>query len=610
MTETSIEAIVLRLTRSGRPLDHWEVAIDDSRALVTDGRGRLSTRLTVGRHRAKARKDGQELPFEFVCASGLRELQVDLRDDEVPMDDPEVAAAMPSDRYLPLAFLGKGTMGSVFKCRDSLLDRLVAIKLLAADMAEGGKAKGAFLAEGRGLASVESENLIRIHDLGVKDGRAFLVTQFVDGPDLEEVVHSSGPLPVEAMCAAGAQLARALAAVHRAGAVHQDMKPSNALVDAEGRVFLGDFGLVAQLGDVHDTREEVAGTPAFMSPELVSGKAIGPASDIYALGATLYFLATGKPLFEGQLSAVLYAHVHREPPSMGDDRPDAPDDLIRIVGDMLAKAPADRPTAGEVEAALLRIIPTASALRPVAYTPRLDGTSRTPSSYVEARTLPSMKVLKTEYIEALSPSLVLSRAAAEAETAASDTVEGSLQSIDVGAQTTPLEIVASGRSKKPIIAGVIGVAILIAAFALTRGGPEPAVEIVPEAPTTGVDEEGEVEPTPSPEVDVGATTESAASRAPTQVKAAPPTLSTPVKVAPVEAAPVEAAPVEVAPVEVAPVEVAPEPVEAIPEPTPEPVEATPEPTPQPIEATPEPTPEPVEATPEPTPVPPPPPVSF
>jgi hypothetical protein len=383
------------------------------------------------------------------------------------------------------------------------------------------------------------------------------------------------------------------------------MKPSNALVDAEGRVFLGDFGLVAQLGDVYDTREEVAGTPAFMSPELVAGKAIGPASDIYALGATLYFLATGKPLFEGQLSAVLYAHVHREPPSMGDDRPDAPDELIRIVGDMLAKAPADRPTAGEVEAALLRIIPTASALRPVAYTPRLDGTSRTPSSYVEARTFPSMKVLKTEYIEALSPSLVLSRAAAEAETAASDTVEGSLQSIDVGAQTTPLEIVASGRSKKPTIAGVVGVAILIAAFALTRGGPEPAVEIVPAAPTTSVDEEGEVEPTPSPEVDVGATTESAASRAPTQVKAAPPKLSTPVKVAPVEAAPVE-----VAPVEVAPVEVAPEPVEAIPEPTPEPVEATPEPTPQPIEATPEPTPEPVEATPEPTPVPPPPPVSF
>ena len=337
--------LLLRISRSGTPLVGWDVVVDGTDLGVrTDARGSVRVQIDSGRHTGRVARGGDALDFEFVCAPGLVDLQVDLRQEESDLDDPSVMNAMPSDRYRPLRLLGEGSAGSVYQCRDVVLDRLVAVKLLNPEVIGGGNAREAFLAEARALARLEHDCLISIYDMGFKDGRAFLVTRFVDGPDLETVVESDGPLRLPSLAVTGERLARALSAVHETGFVHQDVKPSNCLVDRRGRVFLGDFGLATRLEDVVDQREQVSGTPAYMAPELVLGMQVGPATDVYALGATLYHLALGTPPFVGHGPALLRAHVKDPVVSLREKRPDLPQWFDELVVSMLAKEAAARPS--------------------------------------------------------------------------------------------------------------------------------------------------------------------------------------------------------------------------------------------------------------------------
>ncbi len=341
--------LTLRLSRSGTPLAGWDVAIDGYPAPArTDGRGLVAVRIEAGRHKGRVERAGESLDFEFVCAPGLADLHVDLRVDENEITDPAVLAAMPSDRYRPLRLLGEGAAGAVYKCRDEVLDRIVAVKLLRPETIGGGNAREAFLAEARALAKLEHDALISIYDMGFVGDQGYLVTRFVDGPDLDTLIQAEGPLQLPSLKVVGERLARSLSAIHELGFVHLDVKPSNCLVDRKGRVFLGDFGLATRLEEVVDERDEVSGTPPYMAPELVQGLQVGPATDVYALGATLYHLATGVLPFQEVGPALLRAHVVNPVESMTLLRPELPAWFDDLVLRMLAKDPADRPTDREL----------------------------------------------------------------------------------------------------------------------------------------------------------------------------------------------------------------------------------------------------------------------
>ncbi len=365
--------IRVQITLSGRPLRNVPVDLEGlPEPVTTDERGRFTVELPVGKHLARAQCPGEELPFEIVAAAGLRQVTIDIRRPEAPVDDPLVIDAMPSDRYLPLRELGSGGMGSVYLCRDRTLDRLVAVKLMHPEVAASPTERNAFLSEGRALARAEHPNLIRIYDIGTHGDQAYMVVEYVDGPNLDQLVDDQGPLPPGAVAAAGLQLLRGLDAIHELGAVHRDVKPSNGLVDRKGRVRLADFGLVRPLIDLADRQSRVYGTPAYMSPEQLTGHALGPASDIYALGATLFHLASGVPPFVDATSMV--APLTDPTPRLRARVPDAPEALDELLAAMMQREPHDRPDSEAIYQALL---PLASALEvdPEAhYLPRLDGT--------------------------------------------------------------------------------------------------------------------------------------------------------------------------------------------------------------------------------------------
>ncbi len=297
--------------------------------------------------------DGVELPFELANASGLERVRVAVAGNEQVLTDPLLLAEMPSERYEPLAVLGSGTMGRVVKARDVQLDRLVAIKLLRTDVVPDAEGRELFLSEGRSLARLKHPHLLGVYDLGVQGHTPFLVVEYIDGPDLDALRVTNGPFPWASVCAAGAHMGMALDALHQAGLVHRDVKPSNGLVDPDGRVVLADFGLVKPLMDLADPRSQIFGTPAYMSPEHLQGQALGPATDVYSLGATLHHLATGTLPFSGD--KMLIDQVRKPAPDMRTVRADAPPELAELVLACLRKAPDARPLVSEVVDALTEI---------------------------------------------------------------------------------------------------------------------------------------------------------------------------------------------------------------------------------------------------------------
>jgi serine/threonine protein kinase len=366
--------LTVQLTLSGRPLSRREVrfpALDA--ALSTDERGRLEVTLDYGRHMGTVEAGGEHVPFELVNAIGLRVVRVDLRLDERPLDDPTAVAAMPSERYVPLSLLGTGSAGLVYRCRDTALDRLVALKILHEDFAGVAENNEMVVTEARRLAQVDSPHLIDIYDVGLHGGAAYIVFEYVEGPNLEQLRLGEQVLGSAAIAAAGVHLAQALLAIHEAGLLHRDVKPSNGLVDRRGVVKLADFGLARSMLDLASPQSRVFGTPPFMSPEQLQGQPLGPSSDVYSLGATLFDLATGHPPFhEGDL---LLAALFDAPPDLLVERPDCPEKLASLVAKMLAKDPSHRPDATDVIDALMLLAAETTDDEAQPYLPRLSGSA-------------------------------------------------------------------------------------------------------------------------------------------------------------------------------------------------------------------------------------------
>jgi Protein kinase domain len=259
-------------------------------------------------------------------------------------------------RYEVRGLLGKGAFGTVLRAHDPELNREVAIKVLDRDLLEAPDAVEKYRAEARALADLDHPCIVPVYDFGRgEDGRCFVVSKFIDGRDLSRVM-AEGRMPLSTAARVIADLADALQHAHQRELVHCDIKPANILIDADGKPMLVDFGLA--VSDQEQSREKraVAGTPAYMSPEQVRGDRhrLDGRADIWALGAVLYELSTGRRPFGGETTARVFDEIkHREPkPPRMIDNAISPE-LERIILRCLSKDVVGRyATAGDLSADL------------------------------------------------------------------------------------------------------------------------------------------------------------------------------------------------------------------------------------------------------------------
>jgi hypothetical protein len=253
--------------------------------------------------------------------------------------------------YEVLEVVGRGGMGIVLRAFDDKLHRIVAIKVLAPQLATSAAARQRFVREARAAAAVTHDHVIDIH--AVEEGRVpYLVMQFIDGLTLQEKLDRTGPLPVKEVLRIGLQTAAGLAAAHAQGLVHRDVKPANILLEnGVERVKLTDFGLARTVDDASLTQSGlIAGTPAYMSPEQASGARVDHRSDLFSLGSVLYTLCAGHAPFRAETTMAVLKRVCEEVPRpLREVNPDVPAWLADIIARLHAKNPADRfQTAAEV----------------------------------------------------------------------------------------------------------------------------------------------------------------------------------------------------------------------------------------------------------------------
>jgi hypothetical protein len=254
--------------------------------------------------------------------------------------------------------VGRGGMGVVLKAFDETLHRVVAIKVMAPQLAASATARRRFAREARAAAAVAHDHIVTIHAVDDAGPLPYIVMQFVAGQSLQDRLDRTGPLQLHEVLRIGMQTASGLAAAHAQGLVHRDIKPANILLEnGVERVKITDFGLARAADDANLTQSgTVAGTPAFMSPEQAEGKPVDHRSDLFSLGSVLYALCTGRPPFRANTSMAVLKRVCEDVPTpIREANSEVPDWLVEIVTKLQAKEPAARfQSAAEVAEALGR----------------------------------------------------------------------------------------------------------------------------------------------------------------------------------------------------------------------------------------------------------------
>lgn len=275
------------------------------------------------------------------------------------------AGRVVADRYELSTLIGQGGMGQVWTAYDRRLDRRVAVKLLRPDKVAGQEAdelRRRFVRECRVTAQVDHPGLVTVHDAGSEGEELFLVMQYIDGADLSDHLAEQDPYPWQWAVSVAAQLCAVLSAVHAVPIVHRDLKPRNVMVKQDGTVTVLDLG-VASVMDADTTRLTHTGTPigspAYMAPEQAMGGAVGPYTDLYALGVVLHELLSGDVPFAGSTAlGVLHRHLYEPPVPVRHIRPEVPESLEALVLHLLAKDPQHRPgSAQEVYERLALLLP-------------------------------------------------------------------------------------------------------------------------------------------------------------------------------------------------------------------------------------------------------------
>ena len=254
--------------------------------------------------------------------------------------------------YEVLEVLGKGGFGIVFRAFDDVLQRVVAVKVLAPQMAATSPARKRFLREARASAQVRHENVVQVHAVE-EEPLPYLVMEFIPGETLQQRLDRVGPLEVPELLRIGRQIAEGLAAAHATDLIHRDIKPANVLIETgtQEHVKITDFGLARAADDASLTGSgEVTGTPMYMSPEQAKGESLDHRADLFSLGSVLYVMATGRPPFRASNSlAVLRRVAEDQPRPIREVIPEVPEWLCGIVAKLHAKDPAARfQTAREV----------------------------------------------------------------------------------------------------------------------------------------------------------------------------------------------------------------------------------------------------------------------
>ena len=252
-------------------------------------------------------------------------------------------------RYQVRSLLGEGGQKRVFLARDSQLDRDVVIGLLNGRCVEADTLQRLRL-EAKAMARLdEHPNVVTVFDIGEEDGNRYIVTQYVRGGSVADLLSARRPEPLELPKAMriAAQTCRALAHAHAHAILHRDVKPANVWLMPDGTVKLGDFGLALSLDHAQLTQEDMrVGTAAYVAPEQALGSEVGPQSDLYALGVMLYEMAAGRRPFYGNTAlAVISQHINSRPVAPSWHNPAIHDALDRLILELLAKSPADRPAA-------------------------------------------------------------------------------------------------------------------------------------------------------------------------------------------------------------------------------------------------------------------------
>jgi WD40 repeat protein len=249
------------------------------------------------------------------------------------------------DHYEVLELVGQGGMGMVLRAFDEKLHRIVAIKVLAPQLATSGVARKRFVREARAAAAVSHDHVIDIHAVEDTGTVPYLVMQYIHGISLEAHLQQVGALGVKEILRIGLQMAEGLAAAHKQGLVHRDVKPGNILLEnGVQRVKLTDFGLARAVDDASLTGSGyVAGTPMYMAPEQARGEPVDHRSDLFSLGSVLYTMCTGRPPFRAETAMAVLRRVCEDTPRpIREINPDIPDGLAAIVARLHAKDPAQR----------------------------------------------------------------------------------------------------------------------------------------------------------------------------------------------------------------------------------------------------------------------------
>ena len=249
-------------------------------------------------------------------------------------------------RYEIVAELGKGAMGVVYRARDPLLDRTVAIKTvnMSLDESEMAEYEARFYQEAKAAGGLNHPNVVTIYDIGKSGNVVFMAMEYLEGRELRTFVAAGSPLAPGRAVEIAAQVADGLAYAHSHGVVHRDVKPANIMILASGFAKITDFGIARlRTAGVQTQTGVVLGSPRYMSPEQVAGKRAEPRSDVFSLGVILYEMLTGKAPFTGEdVTSIMFQILNFVPPPPSTVNPSIPPVLDFIVAKALAKATGDR----------------------------------------------------------------------------------------------------------------------------------------------------------------------------------------------------------------------------------------------------------------------------
>ena len=286
------------------------------------------------------------------------------------------AAKTYGGRYEVIERVGLGGMAEVYRARDDLLGREVAVKVLNDKLSGDKSFVERFRREAQAAANLSHPNIVSLYDYGSDEGANFIVMELIDGRGLEQIIAEEGPLLPERAAEMASDVARALERAHATGLVHRDIKPSNIMITSYGQTKVTDFGIARAIGDGDQTMTQtgmVIGTASYLSPEQAQGNPVDARSDVYALGCVLYEMLTGAPPFKGDTPlSIAYKHVREDAEKPSTLNPDVPPALDAIVMKALAKNPDNRyQTAREMRDDLQRFL----AGEQIHATPLLAGTT-------------------------------------------------------------------------------------------------------------------------------------------------------------------------------------------------------------------------------------------